>query len=332
MSVPELNPLPRAFAARLHDERLLQKCTSGGVFTACAEHIIGQGGYVCGAVLTETFSVRHQLAHDRNGICGMRGSKYVISSVRHLFPDIQRLLGEGQRVLFSGTPCQVAALKKFLGVSNDLLLTLDLFCYGVTMEIFWQSYLAYIGEKMKSPPREILFRYKQDGEKPSCLRIVCTNNRIYSGQLDQDPFYLGFFRNYAIRKPCFTCPFAALQREGDISIGDYWGVEAHHPELDAGNGMSALLVNSSKGERLLAEVGDSLDIHPTEIPYVTERNPCLRHPAAMPLDYDVFQQDLSRLSFSDLRRRYLRPRVSPLWRRLLRRLLRRLCGYLPDIR
>ena len=165
------------YAVKHVDEEVKRNSSSGGVFTALATDVIARGGYVAGAIFTEHFRVKHVLTNELSGISKMRGSKYVQSELGTCFSEIKALLEEDKDVLFTGCPCQCAALKTFLGntANHDRLVVTDFICHGILSESLYQEYLEYLEKKNRSSITEFVFRDKTFGWLDSGPRILSSS-------------------------------------------------------------------------------------------------------------------------------------------------------------
>lgn len=128
-------------AAKNKSEEIRYQSSSGGVFTALANEIIREGGVVFGAGFDENWEVKHDCTETVEGLSAFRGSKYVQSRIGDSFKKAEQFLKIGRTVLFSGTPCQIAGLKRFLRKEYDNLLTVDFICHGVPSPGVWREYL-----------------------------------------------------------------------------------------------------------------------------------------------------------------------------------------------
>lgn len=242
---------PACYAALAPDELRQRKSSSGAAFPVLAQEFLRRGGAVCGAAFREDWSVAHIIVEDDAGLERLKGSKYVQSDLGDCFPRIRKLLDAGRPVLFSGTGCQVAGLKAYLRKEYPQLCTVDLICHGVPSPGVWHRYLE---ENFDVPSiGNINFRIKEPVWNPiAVMRMEDTKqHRIHRETMIDGTFYLGFIRNIILRKSCGKCMFNRLPRQGDITLGDYWGIHAIRPELDDGKGTSVVLVNTTKGNELI---------------------------------------------------------------------------------
>lgn len=238
--------------------------SSGGVFSAIAQGIVDGGGVVYGAAYDQEFNVSHIRTEDHDWQ-KLRTSKYVQSDMGDTFARVKEDLKAGREVLFTGTPCQVDGLKSYLnGTDTTKLITCDLVCHGVPSPKIWKDFLKYTTEKCGKEIAKINFRNKKDwGWHNSTLRIESTDGAVIADQTQSEGFYFKLFLSHRILRPCcFSCLYANLNRPGDITIGDYWGVEKHHPDWDDDKGLSLVMANSSKGLDLIAKISDACKVLP----------------------------------------------------------------------
>ena len=250
------------FAVMASDE-IRMKSSSGGVFTVVAEHILAQGGYVCGAAFDENWNVRHIIVDNVKDLDKLRGSKYVQSFIGNIYKDIKVLLENGKTVLFTGTPCQVAGIINFLGREYPNLLTIDIVCHGVPNNSLWKQYLH---ENFRIDKiNKINFRDKELGW--NCLNLTATTS---DDKIVRQDFMDLYAQNICLRNSCSFCNFARPERTSDITMGDFWGVEVLKPELYDPKGISLLLINSNKGKFCLNAISNKFT-HLEELPIETAK-------------------------------------------------------------
>lgn len=250
---------PKAiYAIKNQNEEVRRQSSSGGVFSLMCEYVTERGGIVLGAAFDAEFNVVHTDANSMDKCKAFQGAKYVQSRLDDTFKKVKHYLKQGKIVLFSGTPCQVAGLNRYLTkVDTSKLLTCDIVCHGVPSPLVWKEYLELISAGRKI--RKISFRSKKNGWHHSELMIDGDGIKI-SQNHGENPFSLLYFNHYSIRPSCSICPFANLNRVGDISIGDFWNIEKTHPEFDDDKGVSLVMVNSNKGEELLKTIRGNLTV------------------------------------------------------------------------
>jgi len=246
-----------AYAAKNKNEEIRLKSSSGGIFTLIAEQIINDDGVVFGACFDEYWNVVHGFTETVEGLEKFRGSKYVQSRIGDSYKEAEHFLKEGRYVLFSGTPCQIAGLKRFLRKEYENLLTVDIICHGVPSPKVWRKYLL---EKMGANLiKNISFRDKSLGWKNYSLKIHSACGEDVFETLHENIYLQGFLKNLYLRPSCYNCKFKCGQSGSDISLGDYWGVENISPLFFDDKGVSLVLVYTSKGEHYF-----SLDVVETE--------------------------------------------------------------------
>lgn len=259
----------QTFAAKNSNEAVRAASSSGGVFTMLAESVIKSGGVVFGAAFDQQWKVVHTCATTIGGLQKFRGSKYLQSQTNNTFKEAEAYLKQGRQVLYSGTPCQVAGLKRYLRKDYDNLLTVDFICHGVPSPGVFRTYL-----------RDEINRHsaRQGGGKNTVL--------LSYSPLNKDLFMRGFLRDLYLRPSCYACPAKQLKSGSDITLGDFWGIETLLPELDDDRGISAVTANTEKGRALLQE----LNAEQTEVAYseVVKRNPALVHSASEPKGRKAF--------------------------------------------
>ena len=257
------SPEPHAFAVKHQADDVRMKSSSGGMFTAVSDWILGQGGVVYGAAFDETFQVRHTRAATKEDRNAFRGSKYVQSSPGTAFRNVKADLKVGLPVLFTGTPCQTAGLKNFLSqsrINTEKLCLCDLVCHGAPSPGVFQSYLNELRHKYGSEIQSLTFRYKPVGWRNLQIAVWFGNGKEYQAPCARDAYYQLFLQNIILRPSCYQCPFANLHRPSDITIGDFWGIEKALPEFEDEKGVSLVLTNSEKGNKIFNAVRDTLDV------------------------------------------------------------------------
>lgn len=286
----------QVYAAVATDEDILNNAASGGIFGTVARRLIQDGGIVCGCAWKfsqERLFPVHKIVSEQNNIQDLQGSKYVQSDMLGIYKKIQRELMAGKKVLFSGTPCQVAALYEFLGNKNtESLFTIDIICHGVPNSKMFQEYLEYLSKILKGKIVDWKFRDKSAGWGEYKAAVKYKNKKgIFKWR--EIPFaicsYYYYFLNSLInRDSCYKCMFAKKERVGDLSIGDFWGIEEEHPEylsssnkdmLNLTKGISCILVNTVKGEMLLKHCEGALKYLPSSMDHVIKNNAQLKYPS-----------------------------------------------------
>lgn len=300
------------YAALVKDDTERKKSSSGGVFACLARQTIKQGGSVFGVLLDQDLTVRHAEVTDLSKLEPLRGSKYVQSEVGLSFQQVRQRLQERKKVLFSGTPCQVAGLKNYLQKDDPNLLTVDILCHGVPSPGLFRKYIqseeAISGSKLK----DIQFRSKRIGWK-KFLTV-----RIFADGMEAtwaDTFVPGFLENLYLRDSCYSCQFAASERQGDITLGDYWGYSESAPAYleDDDKGISLVLINSAKGEQEFSAIRKKIAVSKKTLENAKAGNPVLYKPCDRAKRYDDFWKDAATMNWSELKEKYITPQDTEEW-------------------
>ena len=238
---------PKVFAVQHRDESIRAASRSGGIFTALSDHVLEQGGVVYGCVLTEDFEAVHVRADSKHKRDRMRGSKYIQSRINDTYKNVKHDLEADQKVLFSGTSCQVAGLKNYLGKKYENLLCIDIVCHGVPSPTVWKAYLVWQEKRNQSKVKIVDFRNKKDFGWREHIETICFEN----GQTVNSKIFTTLFYEHSILRPCcYECPYKSVMHPGDITIADYWGIENVAQEFDDNKGVSLVLINNESGNEV----------------------------------------------------------------------------------
>lgn len=291
---------------------IVKKSTSGGVFSAIAEEYCIEGSVIFGATLTEDIKVKHIYIDNVNLLDKLRGSKYVQSEIGDTYKQTKDFLIEGKKVVFSGTPCQIAGLKSYLKREYENLLTIDLVCHGVPSPLVFNKYKEYMEKKFHSKIININFRDKKNKRwDKHKVTIDFENNKTYSKRGVDDSFEYGFYKNLCNRPSCHSCPFSKIPRVGDFTLGDFWGIEDVEPTFYDNEGTSLLLVNSKKAQMLIEKISTQLRIKKVDFNKTVEFNKHLITHSAYNPKRDIFMNDFVREDFEKVRKKYLKGRGIP---------------------
>lgn len=296
--------LPVAFAAWNRDEDIRRDSTSGGVFSLIANYVIEDGGVVFGAALDSKMHLRHIACWSKEELRHLRGAKYVQSEIGDTYQQVRKLVESGRKVLFSGTPCQVDGLYRYLGRRPDGLLTCDLVCHGVPSPGVWEDMADSIQRETGRKLSNVRFRNKVSGWKNSHLTTLFEGGTVNSRPLMQTEFGRAFGRALFLRPSCYRCHYASINRPGDFTLGDFWGLRDDELPEEQQKGVSLLIVNTSKGSHIF----DQLPI--ARVPFPIERaiagNPRLASPTALCPERTAFFAAYAVEPFEQVRRKYLK--------------------------
>lgn len=295
--------------AKASSSEMLDRSSSGGMFGLLAREVLSEGGIVCGAAFDEgCHSVRHVLIDNSAGLDGLMRSKYVQSTVeKGVYEGVRAELRSGRRVLFAGTACQVAGLRGYLGklAESDLFLSVDVICHGVPSPDLWSRWIDYRGEAFGADVCDVNMRSKTTGWLSYSAVYKHIAEKDNTGDIESRPFgedwYMkAFLANASLRASCLACP-AKRSSGADITLGDFWGFQNLHPEVDYTKGISAVLNNTEKGERAFETVSALTVNGPATLEEVVAGNPSLVRSVAPYPTRDEFLSDVeSRLSIPEL--------------------------------
>lgn len=262
------------YAAYNKNEEIRLQSSSGGIFTLLAEETIKNGGVVFGVKFNKDWMPEFGYTETIDGIAPFRGSKYVQAIVGNAYKQAEKFLKEGREVLFSGTPCQIAGLERYLQKKYENLLTVDIICHGVPSPKVWNMYLeetcsklmrtmpdekiqsvSPIGETYKSCIEAISFRSKITGWKKYSFILklnfsTCDgkNTGVFAETLDKNAFMRAFLSDTILRPSCYNCPTKQGKGHSDITIADFWGINTIDPTFDDDKGCCLILLCTEKGK------------------------------------------------------------------------------------
>lgn len=309
--------MPKGVYAFRNSAKNVQNATSGGAFFALAEAFFefyaDRQGHVYGCTYDNHMNVCYDVAKTLEDCKKFSGSKYVRSDITGVFEHIQEDLIREHAVLFTGLPCQVAALRKYISdkkISQDNLICIDLICHGAPKPSYWQAYREWLEKKYKS--KMVDFKFRTHGKGSSSYSCLATfqDGKKYANTLETQVYNRMFLRHYLFFEGCFKCPFANLDRRGDLTIGDFWGVEAVMPDYPYKKDVSEILVNTPNGEKFIYILMEKAQAkgycisqcHSEE--YIKYQNN-LQKPANKPDDFDEFQKDFQERGFSYIAKKYV---------------------------
>ena len=234
----------KTYAAKNKDEIVRLQSSSGGIFTLLATKTINNGGVVFGAKFDEQWKVVHDYVETIEDLAKFRGSKYVQSRINDNYIKVERFLKQGRQVLFSGTPCQIAGLKKYLIIEYKNLICADIICHGVPSPMIWQKYKAQFELSYTS---SISFRDKSNSWKTYEVVVSKDQKEVIRETVGQNVYMKIFLSDLCLRPSCAICPAKDGKSKSDITIADFWGIQHIHPEFDDDKGCNLVLINSEKG-------------------------------------------------------------------------------------
>lgn len=295
----------KAYGVKHISEQQRKASRSGGAFVAFSDQILARNGSIYGAVMKSDFSVRHSRAISKSERAQMQKAKYVQSDLRGIYPQVAEDLKNGQVVLFTGTPCQVSGLKHYIlekNIPDEKLFTCDLICHGVPSPLVWSDYLKYIESHYHQKIKVAEFRDKSFGWDTHCESFVLERRKK---KVVSRAYTDLFYQHIMFRPSCANCHFANMNRVGDITLGDFWGIERHDASFNDNKGVSLILVNSNKGAELFEKAKDNLiyfECSPEDC-----LQPTLQKPSRESPKRSMFWEDYRVLEFSQMLKKYTVP-------------------------
>ena len=271
----------QVYAAKTRDRKLITESTSGGIFGELAKSILDTGGVVYGAAYVDVDVVRHQRISNISELYKLNGSKYVQSEISSVYPMIKEDLLSSKNVLFSGTGCQIAAIRNYLPKDFNNLICVEVVCHGVPAPGLFKKYIKWLSQKGNAPVLKYQFRSK-------CERPTGEHSKYYyetskgfnSGYSYEDPYYGSFLCGSILRNSCYKCSYKGRLRSGDITIGDFWGIEKTNSKINTDSGISLVMINTEKGNRMFEPLKNRLDLYESSFEEAQKFNPSISHSTA----------------------------------------------------
>ncbi|MBR4311492.1 MAG: Coenzyme F420 hydrogenase/dehydrogenase, beta subunit C-terminal domain [Akkermansia sp.] len=252
---------PETYGAWHKNAAIQGNSSSGGVFTAIAEFILSKGGCVFGVRWINKLHASFVCINSADELAELRGSKYVPAHTDHVYRKISDELKKGRPVLFAGTSCQVYALRTFLRKPYDNLYTMDIVCHGMPSHLAFRKYIEEYETLTGNTIKQVDFRKKIISWQQYSVVRTTTDGTQAQVKYTDDDFMRLFLSDCILNKPCYNCPFITNGRQGDLSAGDFWGIQRYHKEWPLDKGISVVLANSAKGRELLKAQQDDLQLH-----------------------------------------------------------------------
>lgn len=298
----------KAFAAIHKNYEIIMKSASGGAFSAIAKGF-DKNSYIVGACYDNNLKVQHEVLTYKQ-INKTRKSKYIQSDINTVFAKIEHLLQHNYKILFTGTPCQVAGLKTFLGKDYNNLYLVDLICHGVPSYKAFSKYIEGLKRKYKDDIKSVEFRHKQIknhrwNSKLIKIDFVSGKSKIFD--YNTSSYLRAYDCGLMFRPSCETCPFAKSKRISDLTIGDAWGINKYIPELDVHKGVSLIIVNNEKGNRLLKILQQSMNVYEYKYENAINYNARLRNPDKGHKHRKEFFSQIDNLPFDENVNRFIPP-------------------------
>ena len=282
-----------------------KNAASGGIFGTLANVFLSQkNAFVCGAGFIDG-KVRHIIISDKNDVALLQNSKYVQSDLEDTYPRVKKIIAQGYKVLFCGTPCQVDGLYSFLGARPDTLYTIDLVCHGVPSPAFLEKKLQEY--KSVGMIKNIAFRWKnpfyQRSKSAFFFSVSLDKGRKKVVSSSFDAYFSCFMRNESFRLSCYGCKYANLDRCGDITIGDC-DSSSFYPCFYPEYSRSTIIINNGQGTKFWAEHASLFNFMPLDLAREASCNHQLSYPSKKPSCRSYLYKDVAMMSYAQLERKY----------------------------
>lgn len=321
------HPKGNAYACINKNEKIRLNSSSGGIFTLIAEWVIDCGGVVFGVVFDSELNAYHTEIDTKEGLYKLCGSKYLQSRINNTYSKAEKYLKQERKVLFAGTPCQISGLRTYLGKEYDNLIMQDIICHGVPSPMVWQKYLEYQSKINKSPvDRESFptFRRKDEGWKRYSVSFKFLNDTEYKETIDKDLYMRAFLSNICLRPSCYNCHSKSLERESDITLADFWGIENILPEMFDDKGTSLVLVNTEKGQSVFDAISKGMEYKAVDIDEAAKYNSAAFKSCIEPEKREWFMQNITADNFDKCVRKCTNPSLTKRFEREVKAVLKRI--------
>lgn len=293
----------RVFLVQHRDDRIRRESTSGGAFTAIAETVIDSGGVVFGAAMCEGFRVCHIPVFDKEGLSRFRNSKYAQSDLGDSFASVKQYLEEDRTVLFSGTPCQVAGLKSYLGDNPEKLITVDVVCRGVPSPLVFEKYIDYQNKKLGKFDN-VVFRDKYAGYTHTTMSFYNCGQCLYHNGLEYDPMLKLFYKGLISRPSCADCRFKGVERPSDFTLWDCFSASDTAKEFDDNKGTTNVMLHSEKAEALFGAMRERIRSREGDAQKICRSSAEMSNSASAHPDRNRFFSDMENMDAESLFRKW----------------------------
>lgn len=295
------------FACYLKDNEVRKNSSSGGIFSLIANQIIDEGGIVFGVAMSyDCRRAEYYMAANKEQLIKLRGSKYIQSNVNGAYSKVEKELKKNKKVLFTGTPCQINALKSFLKKDYENLLCADVICHGVPSPKLWEKYIEYVENKISDKIVEVNFRCKDKNWKGYGLKKITFKGKEILKSKETDSYLQMFLKNYCLRPSCYECN-SKEYRLSDITLGDFWGIENICEQMNDGKGVSLVITRSYKGKEFFNLLKDKIVCNQVMYSEAIKYNPSEIKSVKRTKAREKFFVDMNNKNFHELEILYLYP-------------------------
>lgn len=302
----------KAYACYNTDKDIRLSSSSGAVFSSLAEYVFSRQGIVYGVTMSEDcYSAEFISVVNSAGLKKLRGSKYLQAKVGNIYKHVKNDLTLGKMVLFTGTGCQVNGLKSFLGEDYDNLICVDVICHGAPSPALWRKYAKYQEKRNGGKLKGINFRCKDNnwsdfGMKEVLDTIPEEERKQFYISKNNDPYMQMFLRDCCLRPACYECVVKKVKMS-DLTIADFWGINNVSPDMDDGMGTSLVLIRTDKGREFFGKASNCMRIKEVSYDDGVKGNSAEFKSCARPLQRDTFFDDMHKMKFEELEKKYAAP-------------------------
>jgi len=295
------------YVAEHKDIEVVFDSTSGGLFSALADIMYREKGYVGGAIFNEDFSVRQYISPNKKDLIKLRSSKYLQSNFSRFYKQLRDLLKNGENVLVCGSPCQMAALRSFLRKDYENLIIVDFVCRGINSPKVWRKYLDTFEERYGSPVVYCKAKSKEYGWRNLTQKVILANGKAYYEPKNSNNYTKGYLQTGVFCRPsCYECKFKGYPRIADITLADFWGVENVKKVMDKNLGLSLVMVNSQKGASFFEKVKIRINTSQVSFETIEKGNLALTKSLDKPkVNREQFFKDLDNMTFTQIADKYI---------------------------
>lgn len=270
------------YAAYSKNLEIYKQSTSGGISMEIAKVILSNGGIVYGTGM-DGVSANIIRVDSEKDLCLIQGSKYVQSHMNDAMQHIKKDLEAGKKVVFFGVPCQVAGVRNFFKKSVEGLYLIDILCHGAPS----QDCLLQ-GISLETEKQVVNVKFRENTKY--CLSLTTSSGSIIKVPYRRSYWFNGFVEGYIMREVCYSCGYAKTERMGDISLGDFWGLNREKTALKHPYGINLVLVNTPKGKSLWNILEENVFFEEHELTEAIPYNHSLEHPIDKPNEYNIFRK------------------------------------------
>lgn len=300
------------YALKNKDKNVVLDSSSGGAFTSIMQSFCDDNTVIFGVKFDENLKALHDYVYNIKDAKIFKKSKYVQSNVGVTYKKAKEFLEQGKKVLYTGTPCQIAGLKKYLNKEYENLLLVDLICHGVPSQKVFDKYIEELKNKYKKDIKAINFRektYKNNIWNSKNIKIELENNKVIIEDSIDNAFLRGFHSSLFCRPSCGNCIFANPNRVADITIADCWGIEKVKKDINVHEGESMIVANSKKGKEIIEKIKLNSELIKLDLDFAIKNNGQFREPIKFNKNRDEFFENIDKYGFSKLVNKYIKRHI-----------------------